>query len=183
MNKEHKTNRTTREMDVLFFLLFAAMATVAGLGVVLAKNPVYSALSLIVCFVQVAALFILLRSPFLAAVQIFVYVGTTIVLFIIVIVMLDIQQALFERFIPGNTLLILAVPLVLGATMLPMLLGSDKLAALYTKSQAAGAQLEGTTAELGIALFTQYLLPFEVISVILLVALVGAILLAKKETR
>ena len=169
-------------MEAIFFLLFAAMATASAVGVVLAKNPVYSALFLIACFVQVAALFILLRSPFLAVVQIFVYVGTTIVLFIIVIVMLDIHQAIFERFIPGSTVLALLILVLLGGTMLAMLLGSDYLSQLTVAgAHLEGARLEGTTTELGTILFTQFLLPFEVVSVILLVALVGAIVLAKKE--
>lgn len=170
-------------MEALFFLLFAAMATVAALGVVLAKNPVYSALSLIACFVQVAALFILLRSPFLAVVQIFVYVGSTIVLFIIVIVMLDIRQAIFDRFIPGNRFWALFVAVLLGNIMVGALLASDRLAELSSSLQSAPSALEGTTGELANALFTQFLLPFEVVSVILLVALIGAILLAKKENK
>ncbi len=163
-------------MEKVFFLLFAATAIASALGVVLAKNPVHSALSLIACFIQVAALFILLRSPFLAVVQIFVYVGTTIVLFIIVIVMLDIRQAKFDRFIPGNLLGACSVALMLGGIMVAMLLRSERLAALTPQGE-----LSGTTDELGKAIFTQYLLPFEVVSVILLVALIGAIILAKKE--
>ena len=170
-------------MEALFFLLFAAMAIVSALGVVLAKNPVYSALSLIACFVQVAALFILLRSPFLAVVQIFVYVGTTIVLFIIVIVMLDIRQTLFERFIPGNRFWALSIALLLGGIMVAVLLSSDQLATLSANAQVAQPVLQGTTAELGIVLFTEFLLPFEVVSVILLVALIGAIMLAIKEKK
>lgn len=165
-------------MEIFFFLLFATTATASALGVILAKNPVYSALSLIACFVQVAALFVLLRSPFLAAVQIFVYVGTTIVLFIIVIVMLDIRQATFTRFIPGNIVGASSVAVVLGGIMIAMILRSNRLSEL-----TAQGTLDGTTEELGIAIFTQYLLPFEVVSVILLVALIGAIILAKKETQ
>jgi NADH-quinone oxidoreductase subunit J len=170
-------------MEALFFLLFATMATVAALGVVLAKNPVYSALSLIACFVQVAALFVLLRSPFLAVVQIFVYVGTTIVLFILVIVMLDLRRAILDRFIPGNPFWALFVAVSLGSIIVAALLASDRLAELSSSLQSAPLTLAGTTRELGIALFTQFLLPFEVISVILLVAFIGAILLAKKENQ
>jgi NADH-quinone oxidoreductase subunit J len=170
-------------VETPFFLLFAAMAIVAALGVVLAKNPVYSALSLIACFVQIAAIFVLLRSPFLAVVQIFVYVGTTIVLFIIVIVMLDIRQSKFDRFIPGSGFLALFLASLLGGIMLAMLLASDRLAELSLSRQSAQPAPEGTVRELGNALFTQFLLPFEVVSVILLVALIGAILLAKKESK
>ncbi len=170
-------------MEALFFLLFATMATVAALGVVLAKNPVYSALSLIACFVQVAALFVLLRSPFLAVAQIFVYVGTTIVLFILVIVMLDLRRAILDRFIPGNPFWALLVAVSLGSIIVAALLASDRLAELSSSLQSAPLTLAGTTREFGNALFTQFLLPFEVISVILLVAFIGAILLAKKENK
>ncbi len=168
-------------METLFFLLFASLAVIFALGVVLARNPVYSALSLIACFVQIAALFILLRSPFLAAAQIFVYVGSTIVLFVIVIVMLDIRKAAFERFTPGNRWLTLSATVLLGGIMLFMLLSSELLSQLPASRESTGARLTGTTAELGTTLFSEFLLPFEVVSVILLVALIGAILLAKKE--
>ncbi len=170
-------------MELAFFLLFGILSVIFALGVVLAKSPVYSALSLIACFVQIAALFILLRSPFLAAVQIFVYVGSTIVLFVIVIVMLDIRQAAFERFIPGNKFFAFSVPVFLGAMMLAMLLRSDRLMQFAASRQAEATPLAGTTNELGLVLFTEFLLPFEIISVILLVALIGAILLAKKESK
>jgi NADH-quinone oxidoreductase subunit J len=166
-------------MEKLFFLLFALVAVAFALGVVAARNPVHSALSLIACFVQIAALFILLRAPFVAAVQIFVYVGTIMVLFIFVIMMLDIRKAFMERFVPGSPLPALLVALLLGGFMLFMLLGSDKLSLLSPPEEIS---LAGTTHELGIALFTRYLLPFEVVSVILLVALIGAIFLATKES-
>ena len=169
-------------MEISFFLLFAVVSVIFALGVVLAKNPVYSALSLIACFVQIAALFILLRSPFLSAVQIFIYVGSTIVLFVIVIVMLDIRKAIFERFVPGNKFLALSIPVLLGIMMLTMLLSSERLTQFSSRRQMEGVPLEGTTTELGTVLFTEFLLPFEVVSVILLVALIGAILLTKKAS-
>ncbi|MEE1563107.1 MAG: NADH-quinone oxidoreductase subunit J, partial [Alphaproteobacteria bacterium] len=80
-------------MEAIFFLTFAALAVASALGVVLLRNPVHCAISLMVCFIQVAAIFVLLRSPFLAVVQIFVYVGAIMVLFLFVIMMLDIRTA------------------------------------------------------------------------------------------
>jgi NADH-quinone oxidoreductase subunit J len=168
-------------MEAIFFLTFAALAVASALGVVLLRNPVHCAISLMVCFIQVAAIFVLLRSPFLAVVQIFVYVGAIMVLFLFVIMMLDIRTAVLERFLPGwEGVPILGVLTVLGLQMLIMLLTSDRL---LQPPADAGTVLDGTVAELGKALFLDYLLPFEVVSVVLLVAFVGAIILAKRERK
>ncbi|MAE43654.1 MAG: NADH-quinone oxidoreductase subunit J [Magnetovibrio sp.] len=168
-------------MEAIFFLTFAALAVASALGVVLLRNPVHCAISLMVCFIQVAAIFVLLRSPFLAVVQIFVYVGAIMVLFLFVIMMLDIRTAVLERFLPGwEGVPILGVLTVLGLQMLIMLLTSDRL--LHPPADV-GTALDGTVAELGKALFLDYLLPFEVVSVVLLVAFVGAIILAKRERK
>lgn len=164
-------------MEKVLFLIFAVLAIGSAMGVVLARNPVHSAVFLMACFLQVAAIFVLLRSPFLAVVQVFVYVGAITVLFLFVIMMLDIRKAVVERFLLGGRLLVISVLLVLTAEMLWMLLRSRLSALTIVKDRP----LEGTVMELGSTLFTEYLLPFEVISVILLVALVGAILMGKKE--
>ncbi len=167
-------------MEAFFFLIFAAFAVVTALGVVLLRNPVHCAISLMACFIQVAAIFVLLRSPFLATVQIFVYVGAVMVLFLFVIMMVDIRKATLERFLPGNKGLIIAILTALGLQMLAMLLASGRL--LNPPSEVANV-LDGTVAELGKALFLNYLLPFEVVSVVLLVAFVGAIVLTKCERK
>lgn len=165
-------------METAFFLLFAGMAVLSALVVVVARNPVHSALSLMVCFVQIAALFILLGSPFLAVIQIFVYVGAVMVLFLFVIMMLDVRKDVHVRF-RASAVPALIVLVILGAEMLALLLGSGHIPAL---SAAAGPDVAGSVKELSLTLFADYLLPFEVASVVLLVALVGAIVLAKKET-
>ncbi len=168
-------------MEAIFFLTFAALAVASALGVVLLRNPVHCAISLMTCFIQVAAIFVLLRSPFLAVVQIFVYVGAIMVLFLFVIMMLDIRTAVLERFLPGwEGGPILGILTVLGLQMLVMLLASDRL--LHPPAEVETV-LDGTVAELGKALFLDYLLPFEVVSVVLLVAFVGAIILAKRERK
>lgn len=166
-------------MELGFFLFFAAITVVAALMVVFARNPVHSALALMVCLVQVAALFILLGSPFLAAIQIFVYVGAVMVLFLFVIMMLDVREMARVRFLRGGMFPTLVVLVLLGAEMLILLLRSERLPV----PAAGGAPaLEGGSLErLSTTLFTDYLLPFEVASVILLVALVGAIVLARSE--
>lgn len=165
-------------MEAIFFLTFAALAVASALGVVLLRNPVHSAISLMACFIQVAAIFVLLRSPFLAVIQIFVYVGAIMVLFLFVIMMLDIRTAVLERFLPGRKVPVLVILAVLGLQMLAMLLSSGRLLDQPTE---VATVLEGTVAELGRELFVDYILPFEVVSVMLLVAFVGAIVLARRE--
>ena len=167
-------------MEFGFFLFFAVVAIASALVVVIARSPVHSALALMVSLVQVAALFILLGSPFLAVIQIFVYVGAVMVLFLFVIMMLDVREAARVRFLRGGTIPTLVVLVLLGAEMLILLLGSERFpASAAGREDALGT---GTLKELSTTLFTDYLFPFEVTSVILLVALVGAIVLARSET-
>jgi NADH-quinone oxidoreductase subunit J len=164
-------------MERAFFLLFASIAVASACGVVLLKNPVHSAVSLMACFIQIAALYILLHSPFLAAVQLFVYVGAIMVLFIFVIMMLEIRQATLERFLPGSKYIALVFSVVLGSAMLWLLFSSPLLSQIPPPAPSA---TQGSVSELGQALFAQYLLPFEVVSIVLLVALVGAIFMTHK---
>ena len=162
-----------------FFLFFAAIAIASALLVIVAKNPIHSALALMVCLVQVAALFVLLGSPFLAAIQIFVYVGAVMVLFLFVIMMLDVREAARVRFLQGGTFPTLVVLVLLGAEMLILLLGSERFPAAAASRE--GTLGEGALERLSTTLFTDYLFPFEVAPVILLVALVGAIVLARSK--
>ena len=162
-------------MEFGFFIFFAVVTVASALLVVIARSPIHSALALMVCLVQVAALFILLGSPFLAAIQIFVYVGAVMILFLFVIMMLDVRQAAKDRFLRGGAFSMLTVLVLLGAEMMILLLGSERIPA----SSAPGG---GDLKALSTTLFTEYLFPFEVASVILLVALVGAIVLARSES-
>jgi len=164
-------------MDQAFFLLFASAAVVAALTMVLARNPVHSALALMACFLQVSAIFVLLEAPLLAVIQIFVYVGAIMVLFLFVIMMIDMREAVLQRFMPGSNLPALALLVLLGIEMLVLVLWSDRFAVAEPVAQRS----VGAVRPLGLALFADYLLPFEVASVILLAALVGAIVLARKE--
>lgn len=166
-------------MEQLFFFIFAALAIASALGVVSVRNPVHSALSLMVCLFQVAALFVLLRSPFLATVQVFIYVGAIMVLFLFVIMMLDVRKATIERFIPGGHLFVMVVLVVLISEIFFIVRRSR----LTTLSVATDNHLDGGVMEMGKTLFTEYLLPFEVVSVILLVAMVGAIVMGRKEIK
>jgi NADH-quinone oxidoreductase subunit J len=164
-------------MEQGFFLLFAAAAVIAALAVVLARNPVHSALALMACFLQVSAIFVLLEAPLLAAIQIFVYVGAIMVLFLFVTMMLDIREATLQRFLPRSNLPAMAMLALLGLEMLALVALSDRFSVAQPVNEARTGQIR----ELSTTLFADYLLPFEVASVILLVALVGAVVLARKE--
>ena len=125
-----------------------------------------------------AAVFILLRSPFLAAVQVFIYVGAVMVLFLFVIMMLDIKRAVITSFLPSGRFWIIALLLLLIGEIV-FTLADSKLVDI----QMAQASLDGTVMEIGKAMFSTYLLPFEIVSVILLVALMAAIVMGRKEIK
>src|SRR4030067_2626422 len=165
--------------EMVFFFIFAIIAVGSALGVVTLTNPVHSVLSLMVCFIQMAALFVLLRSPFLAAVQVFVYVGAVMVLFLFVIMTLDIRKASMKRFVSGGHAWIIALLVILVAEMI-IILSRSRFADMAVSTTS---RLDGSVKEMGMALFTKYLLPFEIISIVLLVALLGAIVLGTKELR
>jgi NADH-quinone oxidoreductase subunit J len=164
-------------VDQGFFLLFAAASVITALAVVLARNPVHSALALMACFLQISAIFVLLEAPLLAVIQIFVYVGAIMVLFLFVIMMIDVREAVLQRFMPSGTLPALVLLVLLGVEMLVLVLWSDR----FSVTEPSAGHASGDIRQLSTTLFADYLLPFEAASVILLAALVGAIVLARKE--
>jgi NADH-quinone oxidoreductase subunit J len=167
-------------MHDLFFYLFAALTLLCGFLVVanpFSRNPVTSAMFLVLTIVSLAGLFVLLHAFFLAAVQVLVYAGAVMVLFLFVIMLLDLREEQRRRI--SKAMVVLAVTAVGG---LALLVG----AALVKSRPGANLPpptLKGETIPLGKALFTQYLLPFEIVSVLLLVAMVGVVLLSKKELK
>ncbi|WP_419902656.1 NADH-quinone oxidoreductase subunit J [Kiloniella sp.] len=163
-------------MEQAFFLLFAVVAICSATMVVVAKNPIHSALALMICFVQVAALFLLLRSPILAVIQMFVYVGAVIILFLFVIMMLDVRKEAQTRFLKKGTVGTVVVVALLCGEMVVLLLGSNLL--LDRAGISPDVEMN-SVREISVVLFTEYLFPFEIASVILLVALVGAIILTR----
>ena len=162
-----------------FFLLFATLSVIAALTVVIARNPVHSALALMACFLQISAIFVLLDASFPAVIQIFVYVGAIMVLFLFVIMMIDVREAALQRFLPGGNLPALVLLVLLGVEMLVLVLWSSRFSLMEPAASGGGDEIR----QLSTTLFADYLLPFEAASVILLAALVGAILLARKEPR
>ncbi len=167
-------------MEQAFFLLFAVMAIASGLTVVVARNPIHSALALMVCFVQVAALFLLLRAPLLAVIQMFVYVGAVIILFLFVIMMLDVRKEARAPFLKRWIALAVGIVALLAGEMFALLLMGGQW---QPPSYMLQAGEMSSVRDLSTTLFTDFLFPFEVASVILLVALVGAIILTRQEAK
>jgi NADH-quinone oxidoreductase subunit J len=167
-------------MQDLLFYLFAAATLICGLMVVanpFSRNPVTSAMFLVLTIVSMAGLFVLLHAFFLAAVQILVYAGAVMVLFLFVIMLLDLKEEEQRRIrTTGAVLGIATVGLIYTALV-------RAFRTLPAMAEASPPQLEGATAPLGKLLFTDYLLPFEMVSVLLLVGMVGVILLSKKEVK
>ncbi len=163
-------------MDALLFLIFAAIAVGCALNLVLQTQPISSALSLVGVMGSLAVLYLLLGGEFLAAVQLIVYAGAIMVLFTFVIMLLNAGS---EKK-PTRKVLRTAVALPLLFTLAGI---GAYLAATQTPSGdfvRFGAFTAGPL-EIGRALFTRYLLPFEVTSVLILIAILGAIVLARKE--
>lgn len=162
-------------METLIFFLFAALAVGSAVVVVVHKNPVYSTMSLVLTLFSVAVLFVLLGAPFLAAVQILVYAGAIVVLFLFVIMLLNIQRE--EMIHTGQSAQRWAA--ILGAVVFAGLLvllfwraGNPSLPALTEEM----VDMKSLAREL----FSAYLLPFEIIGLLLLVAVIGATVVARR---
>ena len=161
--------------DILFYV-FAALTLLCGVLVIanpFSRNPVTSAMFLVLTIISMTGLFVLLHAFFLAAVQIIVYAGAVLVLFVFVIMLLDLKEEQRRKI----KFFGVAAGLVSVGTLVSIFVKS--LTSL--PANTAGPALEGETAALGRLLFTQYTLPFEIVSVLLLVAMVGVILLSKKK--
>jgi NADH-quinone oxidoreductase subunit J len=161
--------------DALFYI-FSGLALICGIMILVSRNPVNSAMFLVLTIASLAGLFVLLEAFFLAAIQILVYAGAVMVLFLFVIMLLDLKAE--ER----RKIKILGIA---GGVI-----SVGAIAAIFFKS-LANTPLDATrapdfkagTVDLGSLLFSQYLLPFEIVSVLLLVAMVGVILLSKKDLK
>jgi NADH-quinone oxidoreductase subunit J len=165
--------------DILFYV-FAALTLVFGFLVIanpFSRNPVTSAMFLVLTIVSLAGLFVLLHAFFLAAVQVLVYAGAVMVLFLFVIMLLDLNAEERRRM---TTLSVAGGSVCVGAILAIFLYSLADAAPLPARSHPV---LQGGTMALGRELFTRYLLPFEIVSVLLLVAMVGVILLSKKDLK
>jgi NADH-quinone oxidoreductase subunit J len=162
----------------LLFILFAVTAIGCALAMVAQRNPLYSAISLIGVFVSLACLYVMLAAPFIAAVQVIVYAGAIMVLVVFVIMLLNVET---EE--PRRSRLAFLVPVAIG---LAAVLIAEAAFILYSVQASPHTPREnisnvGLTASVGTGLFTEYLLPFEITSVLLLMAIVGAMSLARRS--
>ena len=164
-------------MDVILFLAFAAIAVICAVNVVVQTHPISSALSLIGVMGSLAVLYLLLGAEFIAMAQVIVYAGAIMVLFVFVIMLLN-AGAEAKR---GRSLVAQLLGIPAFFSLLALL--SFALLKLFPDAPRVrfGGFTGGTARDVGRALFTDYLLPFEVTSVLILIAILGATVLARKE--
>jgi NADH-quinone oxidoreductase subunit J len=166
-------------VNVLFYV-FGAILVATALGVITARNPVHCALFLVAAFLTSAVIWLLLEAEFLAVTLIVVYVGAVMVLWLFVVMMLDIDVARlrqgFTRYAPLGALIALIVVAQIGLVVYVKQLGLDTAATPVPKPEGYS-----NTQALGELLYTQYLYPFEIAAVILLVAIVAAITLTMRD--
>jgi NADH-quinone oxidoreductase subunit J len=165
----------------LLFYVFGAILVLTAIGVITARNPVHCALFLVAAFLNSAVIWLLLEAEFLALTLIVVYVGAVMVLWLFVVMMLDIDVTRlrqgFTRYAPLGALIALIVVAQIGMVVYVRKLGLDDTAAATVARPADYSN----THELGHLLYTQYLYPFEIAAVILLVAIVAAITLTMRD--
>jgi NADH-quinone oxidoreductase subunit J len=168
-------------LELISFLVLALVAIVTAVGMLVSRNAIYSALFLVLNLMTVAVFYLLLGAPFIAMAQVTVYAGAIMVLFLFVIMLLGAESISGEfnwrkAIFPGSLAVILAVEaavlLITRARPIGEIAAPD-----------AAVNTIANLRELGETLFNQYLLPFEVTSILLLVAMVGAIVLIRKERR
>jgi NADH-quinone oxidoreductase subunit J len=164
-------------MDAILFLIFAAIAVLCAINLVVQTHPISSALSLIGVMASLGVLYLLLGGEFIAAAQIIVYAGAIMVLFVFTIMLLN---AGAERKSTKKPLVRWA-----GVPLLALFLGliAFIIQGMLPKGEGVlfGTFTGGTAEKVGLKIFTEYLLPFEVTSVLILIAVLGAIVLARKE--
>lgn len=173
-------------MSTFFFFYFSTLIVLTSILVVALRNPVYSALALLVMFFHVAGLYVTLHAEFLAAVQIIVYAGAILVLYLFVVMLLNVKRE--DRYhsqfplgtLVGVTILTEVLLLVFHRWTTPPAL-EPQAKAMPPLVSDAGTPSIGNTESIGDVLYSAYLFPFEVASLILLVAMIGAIILAKRD--
>jgi NADH-quinone oxidoreductase subunit J len=164
-------------MDVFLFWVFAIVSVVGGAMVVWHRNPMSSAIYLVITMLCLAGLYILLSGAFVAVIQVLVYAGAVMVLILFVIMMLNMPQEAFQR--EGST------PAWIAAGVIGIFLVL-RLAGIFRQGQpetlAQPGEDFGTIQAVGMHLFGPFVLPFELTSILLLVAIIGAVILAKRRT-
>jgi len=166
-------------IDLVLFFGLALIAVVAAIAMIASRNAVYSALFLVFNFLTVATLYLLLNAAFIAVVQITVYAGAIMVLFLFVIMLLGTERESIDGGIRWQMSLAIVLGLALAVELAYVLLRSD-----IVQGSLADLSVEfGSPASIGRVLFSEYLVPFEVTSILLLVAMIGAIVITRKQRR
>jgi NADH-quinone oxidoreductase subunit J len=160
---------------IFWFLTFVAVFS--AVGMIFSKNPVYSVLSLIVTFFAIAGHYFLLNAPFLGAVHVIVYAGAIMVLFLYVIMMLNLNNLQETR----KGFLSKALAVVSGGVLMLVLVSALHKADIQATSKGVNPEQAGLVENIGTVLFKEYLLPFELASILFLAAMVGAVYLSKKS--
>ncbi|MBM4329965.1 MAG: NADH-quinone oxidoreductase subunit J [Deltaproteobacteria bacterium] len=167
--------------ETFLFVLLAVVTTIAAILVIVQRNPVASVIYLIITLFCLAGIYLLLSAPFIAVIQVLVYAGAIMVLFLFVIMLLNLEK---EKKLIYRNRLQKVLGVFLGVVLLAqigMIFSSVLLEGSKGKFPAEKVAALGNTEVIARLLFTDFLLPFEIISVLLLVAIVGAIVLAKKQ--
>jgi NADH-quinone oxidoreductase subunit J len=155
------------------------LAIAGALNVILQKKTMYAAISLVVTFMAVSLIYFLLGAQFIGLLQLIIYAGAIMVLFLIVILLLDPFSEIFLR---NQSIAWVGLAILLGAGLFGILYTAfDQAAVTAVSAPAPPGELTGHTQSLADVLFKKYLLPFEVISILILVAILGAVILAKKR--
>jgi NADH-quinone oxidoreductase subunit J len=167
-------------LPLILFYIFATILVIGAVAVIVSRNPVYSALSLVLCFVTSAAIWLLIEAEFLAIVLVLVYVGAVMVLFLFVVMMIDINleelRAGFTRFAWLGWITAGVIVLEIAGVVLTKRLGID-----VTRGAAPLPANYSNTQELGALLYSKYAYPFEIAAMLLLVAIIAAIALTLRH--
>ena len=166
-------------MEIIFFYLVALVVVASGLLVILCKSPINSAIGLVNTFFCLAIFYVMLHAPFMAAIQIMVYAGAIMVLILFVIMLLNLGAAARKRYTQGIVWSALASLMVLVNVV--FFLKRGRVTGAEGDITAFTVESVGHTELIGRTMFTEFLLPFEIASILLLVAIIGAVVLAKKE--
>jgi NADH-quinone oxidoreductase subunit J len=166
--------------DLIVFLVLALVSISSALGMVFSRNAVYSALFLVLNFVTVAVFYLLLGAPFIAMSQITVYAGAIMVLFLFVIMLLGAENIASANALPWQRPLAVLLAVILAVESIYLVIARAGSNGSITAPDASLNTMESLRT-MAMTLFNQFLLPFEITSILLLVAMVGAIVIAKQE--
>lgn len=168
-------------LQQIFFAYFAAAIVLLSILVITRKNAVHSVLWMVLLFFHIAALYLFLNAEFLTAVQLIIYAGAMLVLYLFVVMLLNLKReegtSRFVDFWPLGLSVALALLLAIGLSIRAVVMGPQGTYSVEVVKKT------GHTDVLGRVLYTEYLFPFEIVSVVLLVAIIGAIVLAKKKLK